>query len=398
MKTLKLTLLSLAFALTAFAQTVVTKEGTGEAAIIGKDEIKAFDEAKEKALRAAVEQAAGVRIDADTVVVNNQLVRDQVFANTSGFVKKYDVLDKKVEKGVVTVKVKAEVITENLDKDIAAARDLVKRMGRPSLVIVVQEQTVPADQKVIINSESVPTVLTEALKADGWDIKDAQAMNRKLKLEGGATLGATDLKEIADLSKANYVLYGKAVMRHAPPQKDEIVPTVDAKGNQIMFLLSGEYDLALAATDSEEQIVKLNGKLALGFNKPGKSKIETSISYERTAFDLVKAQREEIVGPVRKAILEHFRDQTVNGKKINISVAGLDSFGAAKDFKKSIEAMKGLKEATQDGFANGKAAYRITFLGSAQDFAEQLEMATFKKKKVNIVSVTGNTLEVQVGK
>ena len=386
MKTLKLTPLSLAFALTAFAQTVVTKEGVGEAAIVNKDELKAFEEAKQKALRAAVEQAAGVRIDSDTVVVNNQLVRDQVFANTSGFVKSSEVLDKKVEKGVVTVKVKADIITENLDKDLAAARDLVKRMGKPSIVIVVQEQTIPLGQKAIINSESMATVLTEAMKADGWDIKDAQAMNGKLKLEGAATLGATDLKEILTLSKANFVLYGKAVMRHQEP--DSML-----KGSPI-YPITGEYDLALAATDSEDQIVKLNGKLVTSA-KPGNMPV---ISYERTAFDCIKDKRDDIVGPVRKAILEHFRDQTVNGKKINVSVGGLENFGAAKDFKKSIEAMKGIKDATQDGFVNGKAAYRVTFLGSSQDFAGAIETATFKKKKINVVSVTGNTLEVQVVK
>ena len=81
-----------------------------------------------------------------------------------------------------------------------------------------------------------------------------------------------------------------------------------------------------------------------------------------------------------------------------MSVGGLENFGAAKDFKKSIEAMKGIKDATQDGFVNGKAAYRVTFLGSSQDFAGAIETATFKKKKINVVSVTGNTLEVQVVK
>ncbi len=387
MKTLQLTLLSVSLASMAFAQaTVVRKEAIGEAAVIGKDEMKAVDEAKQKALRAAIEQAAGVRIDADTVVVNNQLVRDQVFANTSGYVKKFEILDKKIEKGIATVKVAADVITENLDKDITAARDLVKRMGRPSIVIVVQEQTIPLGQKAIISSESMATVLTEAMKADGWDIKDAQAMNKKLKLEGGATLGPTELKEIADLSKAQYVLYGKAVMRH------QDVSELMIKSNNV-FPVSGEYDLALAATDSEDQIVKLNGKLSTNIKN-----FSPTISYERTAFDCVKDKREEIVGPVRKAIMEHFRDQTVNGKKLNVSVAGLDNFGAAKDFRKSIESMKGIKEATQDGFADGKAAYRIVYLGSAQDFAEQVEAASFKKKKLNIVKVSGNTLEVQVGK
>ncbi len=387
MNALKLSFVALFAAATAFAQaTVVTKEGVGEAAVIAKDEQRAFEQAKENALRNAVEQAAGVRIDADTVVVNNQLVRDQVFANTSGYVKKFDLVDKKIEKGVATVKVKADVITENLDKDITAARDLVKRMGRPSIVIVVQEQTIPLNQKAIINSESLATVITESLKADGWDIKDAQAMNRKLKLEGSATLGATELKEIADLSKANYVLYGKAVMRHQ--EVDQMLK------NTPLYPITGEYDLALAATDSEDQIVKLNGKLVTS-TKPGSSPV---ISYERTAFDCIKDKRDEIVTPVRKAILEHFRDQTVNGKKINVTVGGLDSFGAAKDFKKSIESIKGIKDATQDSFANGKAVYRVTFLGSAQDFAEQVETSTFKKKKLNVVSVSGNTLELQVGK
>ncbi len=199
----------------AFAQaTVVTKDGTGEAAVVNKDEARAFEDAKNAALRSAVEQAAGVRIDADTLAVNNQLVRDQVFANTSGYVKSFDVVSKKVEKGVMTVVVKANVITDNLDKDIQAARDLIKRMGRPSIVIVVQEQTIPLGEKVLINSDVTATVLTEAFKADGWDIKDAQAINKTLKLDGAATLGGVAMKEISDVTKANYILYGRTVLRH----------------------------------------------------------------------------------------------------------------------------------------------------------------------------------------
>ncbi len=386
MKTLKLTLLSLTLALTAFAQTVVTTEGTGEAAVVNNDESKAFDEAKDKALRAAVEQAAGLRIDSDTVVVNNQLVRDQVFSNTSGFVKKFDVLDKKIEKGVAIVKVKAEIITENLEKDLTAARDLVKRMGRPSLVIVIQEQTMPLGQKTIINSESMATVLTDALKADGWDIKDAHAMNKSLNLEGATTLGDTAIKRISDLTKASFVLYGKAAMRH-----QEVGSMLQGAN---FYPISGEYDLTLAATDSDEQITKLTGKLVTSQKKTSSA----TISFERTGFDAIKDKRDEIVAPMRKAILEYFRDQTVNGKKVEVTVAGLESFGSAKDFKKSIEAMKGIKEVTQDGFVNGKAGYRVIYLGTSQDFAEAIESATFKKKKLNIVSVTGNKLEVQVGK
>lgn len=369
-----------------FAQaTIVTKEGTGEAAIVNKDEARAFEEAKNQALRSAVEQASGVRIDADTVAVNNQLVRDQVFANTSGYVKSFDVISKKAEKNVVTVTVKANVITDNLDKDIQAARDLIKRLGRPSIVIVIQEQTLPLGDKALISSDVTATVLTDAFKADGWDIKDPQAINKTLKLDGAATLGNVAMKEINDLTKANYVLYGRTVLRHQAP--DSMLK--DAQ----VFHVSGEYDLTLAATDSEAQIAKVAGKLVW---KEGKG--PPVISYERTAFTLIQDRKPEIVETVRKAVLEHFRSESVNGKRINMAVSGLENFGAAKDFKKSIEAIKGIKEATQDTFVNGKATFKLTYAGNVDDLATEVEAATFKKKKLNVVSATGNTLEVAVAK
>jgi hypothetical protein len=366
--------------------TVVMKEATGEVAVVGNDEARAFEEAKSQALRNAVEQAAGVRIDADSLAVNNQLVRDQVFANTSGYVTSFEVTTKKLEKGVLKVTVKANVITDNLDKDIQAARDLVKRMGRPTIVIVMQEQTIPVGEKALINSDVTATVLTDAFKADGWDIKDPQAINKALKLDGAATINGPAMKEIADLTKANFVLYGRTALRHQAP--DSLL-----KGAPI-FPVSGEYDLAVAATDSEVQIAKVSGKLSWD----PKSKVSPAISYERTAYGLIQDRRAEIVDQVRKAVLEHFRNEIMNGRRISLAVSGLDSFGAAKDFKKAIEAIKGIKEATQDTFANGKAVYRLVYAGTVDDLATSVEASTFKKKKLNVTSSSGSALEISVAK
>lgn len=366
----------------SFAQTIVTKEGTGEAAIVNKDEARAFEEAKNAALRAAVEQASGVRIDADTVAVNNQLVRDQVFANTSGYIKSFDITSKKSEKNVVTVTVKANVITDNLDKDIEAARDIVKRMGRPSIVIVIQEQSVPPGQTGPVNTEVTATVLTDAFRADGWDIKDAQAMNKSLKL---------DMKEVHDLIKANYVLYGHTTVRHLV--FDDNVANQMTKSATNFFPVSAQYDLTLAATDSERQLVKAAGQLQW---KPSMG--SAVISYETTANNVIRSKKDEIVGSVRRAVLEHFRNEQMNGKQISLSVSGLENFGAVKDFKKSIEAIKGMKEATQDAFSNGKATFKLVYAGSVDDLATEVEAATFKKKKLNVVSATGNTIEVSVAK
>jgi hypothetical protein len=382
----------------ALAQaTVVAKEASGEAAIIGSDEQRAFEEAKKSALRTAIEAAAGVRIDADTAVVNNQLVRDQVFANTSGYVKKFDVVSKAVDpkKKTITVVVKAEIITENLDRDITAARDLIKRAGRPSIIIMVNEQTLQLGDKggasAITTSDTMATVLTRRFKSDGWDIKDPAFASGKVRVAPGATLGAAEAKEIGDLSKSAFILYGSATIRN------QDFPTKDAEGRPVMFMVTGEYDLTLFATDVGTQIGKFSGKLT--FNQQSDAaKVKVLISYERTAFDLIQARAEEISTPLRAAVLEHFRNRQVNGVELEMSVVGLESFGVTGQFRKSLEALKGLKEVEQKDFGKGRALFRVTFLGTPAELAEAVEQATFKKRKLEVTAVTSNSIEISVGK
>ena len=398
MKTLKLSLVALLVPLVVFAQTSVVKEAEGQAAVVNKDELKAYEDAKAAALRAAIESAAGTRIEADTVVVNNQLVKDQIFANTSGYVKKFDILEKKIDKGVATVKVKAEVITESLEKDITAARDLVKRIGRPNVIILIQENTLGADGKSVVVSNTLSTVISQGMTGDGYDVKDpAFANNGKLKVSAGIAMQQADAKEIGDTSKADFIIYGNANFRQdsAATQGDKVQAPV-GNGFDKLFFVSGEYDLSVYATRGGSQIAKISNRF--GFKDENSGIRNSTISYERTALQLALARKDEINGAVRKSILEHFRNEFVNGTRFDLAVSGLDSFGAAKDFKKSIESLKGLKEATQDSFSNGKAVYRVTFLGNAEEFADQLEASTFKKKKLSIVSQNGNVLEVQVAK
>jgi hypothetical protein len=221
-------------------------------------------------------------------------------------------------------------------------------------------------------------------------------MNKKLKVDSAVSFTGVDAKEVANLNNAQYVLYGKALMRHQD-FGGGVFGDKDNKGVKALFPLSGEYSLTLAAVDSEEELLKLDGKLMLDTKRDGKS-VNITDSYERTAFDLIKARKDEIIAPVRKAIIEKFRDTLTNGRKIQLKVSGLESFGSAKDFKKALDAIKGMKESTQDSFANGKAEDRVVYVGSSDELADQFETNTFKKKKVSVTAQTGNTLEVSVGK
>ena len=90
MKALKLTAVSLLLAALvagpalAAKPAFVTQEATGEAAIVAGNKDKARRDARNNALREAVERVAGVMISADTLSANSQLVSDRVFANSAG--------------------------------------------------------------------------------------------------------------------------------------------------------------------------------------------------------------------------------------------------------------------------------------------------------------------------
>jgi hypothetical protein len=112
----------------------------------------------------------------------------------------------------------------------------------------------------------------------------------------------------------------------------------------------------------------------------------------------VTNRKAEITSEIRKGLLEYLRNKQVNGTEVSLSVKGLESFGAVKDFGKSLETIKGVRAIDQGDFVKGVASYRVTFAGQTGDLAEQVETATFKKRKLEVVAKTGNTLEVNVSK
>jgi hypothetical protein len=151
---------------------------------------------------------------------------------------------------------------------------------------------------------------------------------------------------------------------------------------QLLFPVSGEY--SVAAKRSEPL-------------RPAAEAV-TALSSESTAMRLVKLRKEEIVAGVRKGILEHLREQCVNGRSIARTVSGLESFGAARELLKSLQALKGLKDGVQGGVTHGEASYRLSSLGTAAPLAEEVEASTFQHHRLSVVAVSPGTPELQVGR
>src|SRR5690242_15046440 len=83
---------------------LVTVEASGEAAIFNNDVVQAREKALEDALRNAVEKAVGTVISSESQTRDFELVEDRVYSQARGYVKKYDIVEKKEADGTVTVK------------------------------------------------------------------------------------------------------------------------------------------------------------------------------------------------------------------------------------------------------------------------------------------------------
>lgn len=367
---------------------VVTQEAEGEAAVVGGNVDRATREAKEAALRSAVEQVAGVLISSQSLAVNNQMVSDQVYSHSAGYVQSYDIVSQTTERGVVKVKVRAKVGTAALDRDLQAVQALVRRLQGRKLVVLIQEQTID-DKGVTTSSGVTSTVLTDAFKRDGWTMIDPSFAAGKVRVASAVALGATEAKEIGTLSKADYILYGTVAFRDVPPDGVLVQPGAPRSA----FPLTGDYDLGVFETSAGSQLAKVSGKLRSAM-------ADVSVnSRQESAYTLIRAHDQEITGEVRKAVVESLRASEQNGARIVLDVQGVGDFATLQSFRQQLSVWSaGVRDVGSPSLSGGNGKLEVTYLGTAERLAEQIDGKSLGKRKVSVTGVSSNALEVKLGK
>jgi hypothetical protein len=162
--------------------------------------------------------------------------------------------------------------------------------------------------------------------------------------------------------------------------------------------VTGEWELAVFATDSGTQIARMSDKFDSHAKNlaPGDS---LTVSYERTAFSIVKQRGKATVEQARKAVVEYLSKAEQNGSAVVVTVTGLADYAAVSSFKKVLaQSITGLKDVKQGDFKQGKAIFDVVFVGTTDSFAESVSGKTFKGKKVSVTGVTGNTIELTLAR
>ena len=84
------------------------------------------DESLKDAFRNAVRQVVGAVVDAETLVKNDKIISDKVLTYSDGFVKTYDEISKKQDKGLFRTKIKATVERRSVIAKLKAANITIK--------------------------------------------------------------------------------------------------------------------------------------------------------------------------------------------------------------------------------------------------------------------------------
>ena len=156
-------------------ETEILSEGVAAVEFQGGLDI-ARDHAIDDALRKAVEQGVGTYIDSETQVNNFQLISDNIYSKTSGYVSSYRIIDEGESNGLYRVVVRAIVKTDNIESDLAAIGILLGEQGRPRVMVIVKElgsMSELSNTGTLMSSMMFETMILDNFREQGFPVVDA---------------------------------------------------------------------------------------------------------------------------------------------------------------------------------------------------------------------------------
>ena len=367
------------------ADNLVTVEATGEAAIHGGDVVQARDKALADALRNAVEKAVGTVVTSSSTMRDFELVEDKVLSNSRGYVKKYDIKDKKEADGVVTITLKAEIGKDELAKDVDALLTLIHQKGKPKILIMVAEQNVGqataaawwTNQGFTTNLDVVENTFIDQWQPIGFSFVDPQALKGKIKVSKAMQSAAVedkDAKEFAGKAGAQVVIVGKAVAQEV--------------GNKVFGtnMVSARANLSVRAIRTDTGDI-----LATSTMDAGSMALDATTAGSNAFKESTKKMAEELKGKIMRKWLEEVN----SGQAIKLVVNNVKKTAFLKTLKNTLtEQIRGVSAVRDRGFKNKVAEFELDMKGSAQDLAIELEAKNFADFKVEVDEVTANALEI----
>ena len=364
-------------------------QAEGFDAIIGNNEMHARDKALDQALRAAVEQAAGVIVDSETLVENFQLVSDRIYSKSRAFVQSYKIVSEGAQgDGTYKVVVDAVVAKGFLE---AQLKDLVatglQQTNKPRTLFMIAEQQIGQEvwtawwtgvgPQVTATAQSFDLNTTEntflqEFTDNNFPVVDLAASSGNIKVSNA--YGATDLtdrqvQELGNQMAAEMVIYGKAYVR----QGNRIL-------NSPMFSIPANISVKVVKTDTGRVVTSSNESCTHVHSIPEVGGPEAL---------------RKCVKKVAAILMPKMIEKVVQNRNVELNI----SYGTYKhlaQFKQTLKSeIRGIEAIHQRKTGQGTTTLELDMkTGTAQTLADELALRDFPEFLIEVQEVTQNTISI----
>jgi len=364
------------FTTAAFAE-MITAEGV--AAITGNVTI-AREKAIDDALRRAVEQAVGTMISSDTMTNNFQVVHDKILAQTSGYVKSYQILKEEQVGQEFRVTVMADVGRENLQGSLEALGLLQVLKEKPKVMVIIEEKVGGLfGTTAWENVGQAESTIMERLMAAGFNVVDPATVRANIPRDKALRLLEGDPKASATAGLqygAQVVITGRAFSKNAGgkllgTQMQSIQATLQAR---VVRADDGRVISSRSEQGTKAHIDEMQGG-ALAIKEASEKLSDTVIN------DILSSWKKEVYG---------------RSQEITLVISGLVSYRHLAAVKKFLESdLQGVKAVHQRNFTQGTAELQLYYAGKTSVIADELSNKQFTGFRLEPTNVTPNRLDVR---
>jgi len=364
----------------------VNASAEGVGVIVDDNTALARDQAIQDALRLVVEQAAGTMVSSETLVQNYEVLRDQIYSKSQGYIQRYEVTDESIEGNLYKVTIQAAVAEGDLKNDILALGLLMARKNMPRVMIMVAEQNVGMHyysywwgvKAATADLSITENVLMEKLTRKGFQIVDHAMASKTLEIKAPykiESLTNDAVRNIGKLYDAEVVIYGKALSKLAGSVLGTSMKSAQA-----------DISLRVVSTDTGRVIASSTHHAAAVHPN------------EVTAgAEALKIATDAIADQLLKQIVSQWSQDVGGGSLIRLVVSDIPSYRHLVKLKEMIQKrVRGVSGLYQRDFNAGTATLDVSVPVTSQKLADELVVIDYGEFAIDITNITQNSVSLKM--
>lgn len=343
--------------------------------VIADGQGKTLQEAEKVAMRNAVEKAVGSLIHSKTTVSMNEVLTDEIYAISEGYVKNYTLLNKKVVSDGIYVRASVEVDTSPDSK-------LMNTLTRLKITDVNMRNARIAVYIPVISdyeTQNYSLAETEVLKKLSAAGFQNIITSKEMETIGSQNYDVTDdssetMKEMADSVQADILVVGEAVCENV----GDVGQFIDGEN---VGLLSGRVTVQAKVYMADTgQIIAVNDISGSGMDITEKGAMQKAL----------RQAGSEMGDYLSNHMMEYFSG---NRQQMRVTVVA-DNMAQIQEIQQALSRVPGVQSVNCNEYSQGQGVISLIYDDSLSNLWKQLQGET--RLSLQVVENTLNTMTISI--